>query len=107
MPPHGIGGLSWAEIFALLGIAGVVWGAGRSAAKGARGFVDRLKQEVAEPIQREMANLSEKIESISGEHKTFDRRLDKHDMKLVKHEAEIGNLYRNAGLKREDEKDED
>ena len=100
MIPHGAFGLSWAEIAAVLGIIGLLWGA-------ARNLIKNVKQEITEPITKSVDALSAKVDGLGGEHKDFATRLNHHGIRLNKHDYEIGTLYHTVGLPREKENDDE
>ncbi|MFD1466462.1 hypothetical protein ACFQ4L_10355 [Lapidilactobacillus mulanensis] len=56
------------------------------------------------PINEHLSRLSDSIDQLNQssrlEHKEFDRRLDIHDQRLVKHGAELDFLYELNHLKR-------
>lgn len=97
LPPHGLFGLSWAEIAAIVGILAAVYG-------GFRRLLNSFKDTIMEPLSQQMQQLSDAINDLSknsvSEHKIFDKRLDNHDVRLAKHDTEIGTLYHEVGLKR-------
>jgi hypothetical protein len=100
MIPHGFFGLSWAEIAAVLGIIGLLWGA-------ARNIIASVKREITEPITKSVDALSVKVDGLGGEHKDFNARLNHHGVRLNKHDYEIGTLYHTVGLPREKENDDE
>ncbi|MFD1411526.1 hypothetical protein [Lapidilactobacillus gannanensis] len=84
----------WAAIIAI--VSGVF--------AGLNHMLKSFKDSIMEPFNEQMNNLSKSIDKLTEssvhEHHVFDRRLDKHDNMLVRHEAEIGFLYDKNGLKR-------
>jgi non-ribosomal peptide synthetase component F len=97
LPPHGLFGLSWDEIAAIVAILTAVYA-------GLRLLLSNFKNTIMEPLSHQMQQLSDAINDLSknsaNEHKMFDKRLDSHDIKLTKHDTEIGTLYDEVGLKR-------
>jgi hypothetical protein len=95
MWPHGILGLSWAEVVAVLTIIGVVYGAFHRLLKN-------FGENIAKPIMEKMGQLSKSIDNLTEnslkEHNNFDHRLDKHDIRLGKHDADIGTIFRVIGI---------
>lgn len=98
--PHGFLGLSWAEIASVVGIVALIWGA-------ARNLIKNAKREVTEPLIKSLNDLSSKVDGLGTEHKDFDHRLDRHRIRLNKHDYEIGTLYHTVGLPREKENDDE
>lgn len=103
MWPHGILGLSWGELAALVAIITAIYAAFHSMLKG---FGDSI----AKPLLHQLGELSKAIDDLSknslSEHHTIDKRLDKHDVRLGVHDAEIGTLYSTVGLDRKGKHDE-
>ncbi|WP_338217949.1 hypothetical protein [Lacticaseibacillus salsurivasis] len=100
---HGILGLSWAEWLAVLGIVGAVYG-------GIRSLLKNFGDKIAKPLSQQIAGLTQAIDDLTAnslrEHNTFDKRLDRHDIKLGIHDAEIGTLYSEVGLRRKEQNDD-
>lgn len=95
--PHELFQLSWGEWAAIIAIVSGVF-------VGFDHMFKSFKDSIMGPFNEEMNNLSKSIDKLTEssvhEHHVFDRRLDKHDNMLVRHEAEIGFLYDKNGLKR-------
>ena len=95
--PHGLLNLSWGEWAAIIAIVSGVF-------VGFDHMLKSFKDSIMDPFSKQMNNLSKSIDKLTEnsihEHHVFDRRLDKHDNMLVRHEAEIGFLYDKNGLKR-------
>lgn len=95
--PHELFQLSWAEWAAIIAIVSGVF-------VGLNHMLTSFKNSIMEPFNEQMSNLSKSIDKLTEssvhEHHVFDRRLDKHDNMLIRHEAEIGFLYDKNGLKR-------
>ena len=95
--PHELFSLSWAEWAAIIAIVSGVF-------VGLNQMLKSFKGSIMDPFSDQMKNLSKSIdkmtESSVHDHHVFDRRLDKHDNTLIRHEAEIGFLYDKNGLKR-------
>lgn len=100
---HGIGPLSWGEILTILSIVAFIFG-------GIWRMLVKAKQLISDPLEKAIAQLTDSIarfETRSHDaHTTFDKRLDKHDVKLAEHDTEIGLLYGTVGLKRHKEEEE-
>lgn len=95
--PHELFQLSWAEWAAIIAIVSGVF-------VGLNHMLTSFKNSIMEPFNEQMSNLSKSIDKLTEssvrEHHVFDRRLDKHDNMLIRHETEIGFLYDKNGLKR-------
>lgn len=95
--PHELFNLGWDEWAAIIAIISGVF-------VGLNQMLKSFKNSIMDPFSEQMDNLSKSIDKLTEssvhEHHVFDRRLDKHDNMLVRHEAEIGFLYDKNGLKR-------
>jgi len=95
--PHELFNLGWDEWAAIIAIISGVF-------VGLNQMLKSFKNSIMEPFNEQMINLSKSIDKLTEssvhEHHVFDRRLDKHDNMLIRHEAEIGFLYDKNGLKR-------
>lgn len=103
MPPHGVLGLSWGEWLAVASLIGIVYA-------GFRKLIKSFADTIAKPLSQQMKSLSKSIDDLTTnslkEHNGFDRRLDKHDIRLAQHDTEIGTLYSSVGLRRKERDDE-
>ena len=63
------------------------------------------------PLKDTMGDLRDAIHDLTvsskSEHSEFDKRLDQHDKKLVRHDAEIQFLYNKNGMARRKPEDDD
>lgn len=95
--PHEIFNLSWAEWAAIIAIISGVF-------VGFNHMLKSFKDSIMEPFNQRLHDLSISInkftDSAEHEHTAFDKKLDKHNDTLIRHEAEIGFLYEKNGLKR-------
>ena len=87
VPPHWILGYSWQELAAIVTII--------IAISGAIAWIVNLA--IVKPLQTAMNTLSKKIDGIGGNadlvHKDHDRRLDKHEVHLARHDEELKTLF--------------
>ena len=70
-----------------------------------------IRVAITKPFTEQMAKLNESIQNLTASSKTdhskFDLRLDKHDRKIERHDAEIGFLYDLNNIKRKRNNNED
>ena len=70
-----------------------------------------IRVAITKPFTEQMAKLNEAIRDLATsskvDHSMFDSRLDKHDQKIERHDAEIGFLYDVNNIKRKRENHED
>ena len=63
------------------------------------------------PLKDTMGDLRDAIHDLTAsskkDHQAFDDRLDRHDQKLVRHDAEIQFLYDKNGMTRRKPEDDD
>lgn len=97
MWPHGLLGLSWAELAALVTIIGALF-------MGARKMYRSFSESIAKPLLRQLGELSKAIDDLSRnsltEHHAINGQLQKHEQKIERHDYEIGTLYSTVGLTR-------
>jgi hypothetical protein len=95
--PHELFNLGWDEWAAIIAIISGVF-------VGLNQMLKSFKNSIMDPFSEQMNILSKSIDKLTEnsthDHHVFDRRLDKHDNTLIRHEAEIGFLYEKNGLKR-------
>lgn len=70
-----------------------------------------IRVAITKPFTEQMAKLNEAIKSLTdssnADRSMFDLRLDNHDRKIERHDAEIGFLYDVNNIKRKQENHED
>lgn len=63
-----------------------------------------IRVAITKPFTEQMAKLNEAIRNLTdssrADHSMFDSRLDNHDRKIERHDAEIGFLYDVNNIKR-------
>ena len=90
-------GINWGDLAAIVAVVGAIYG-------GTSRLLRNFKDSISEPLSSQMTRLSQSIDNLTvqaeRERKDFDKRLDRHDRTLVKHDTEIGILYDKNGLER-------
>jgi hypothetical protein len=70
----------------------------------AGGLIGAIYKVAVKPLKDTMGDLGDAIRDLTAsskkDHQAFDDRLDKHDQKLVRHDAEIQFLYDKNGMTR-------
>ena len=101
MPPHLFLGYSIGDWVGLLTIISMLVGT----------LIWLIRVAITKPFTEQMAKLNEAIRNLTDssktEHSSFDLRLDNHDRKIERHDAEIGFLYDLNNIKRKRENHED
>lgn len=76
----------------------------------AGGLIGAIYKVAVKPLKDTMGDLGDAIHDLTAssklEHSDFDKRLDNHDQKLVRHDAEIQFLYDKNGMTRRKSEDE-
>ena len=101
MPPHLFLGYSIGDWVGLLTIISMLVGT----------LIWLIRVAITKPFTEQMAKLNEAIRNLTAsskvDHSSFDLRLDNHDRKIERHDAEIGFLYDLNNIKRKRENHED
>lgn len=100
MGPHFFFGLTWDELASIITIVGVLIGF----------FAYLMRVSVTKPmewsnkaLQKSIDQLTKQVKGIGSNaetvHKEHDRRLDQHDVHLMKHDEEIKTLFNRTDRK--------